>query len=145
MFYAFSALLFVLSLATGIPAILQFFRMRKVKPNSAATTGLVKLDVDSSRGMMSSILGKVNHPQIFYQTPDKKEWTIEVIDSSPFNLLYRYKSGELVEVVYDKSAPWLAYVKKEWDSALRDLWLAGGELLIAIILWNIGLALKLPI
>jgi hypothetical protein len=143
MIYAFSALLFVLSLATGIPAIPQLLRMREIKQNSASTTGLVILDAGSSGGLLSSVLGKVNHPQFLYRTPDKKEYTIEVVDSSAFKF-YRYKSGESVEIAYDKNAPWKAYVKKEWDNALRDLWMSGGELLVSIILWNIGRALNLP-
>ncbi len=144
MLYGFSALFFILSLSTGIPAIPQLLRMRKIKHDSASTTGMVTLDAGSAGGSMSSILGKINYPQIFYRTPNGKEHTIEVIDGSAFKI-YRYKSGDTVEVIYDKSSPWLAYVKKEWDNALRDLWLAGGELLVAIILWNIGLSLKLPI
>ena len=148
--YAFSVLLFVLSLVTGIPAIPHFFRMRKLKPNSSTTTGVVYLDIhpelnDSTEaGLMSSILGKISYPKITYKTPDGKERTLEVIQSSSFQI-HRYKSNDLVEVVYDKNSPWLAYVKKEWDNTARDLWLAGGELLVSIILWNIGLALKLPI
>jgi hypothetical protein len=144
MFYAFSALLFVLSLVTGIPAIPQLLRMRRIKQDSAITTGMVTLDAGPIGWLMTSFLGSVSHPQIFYRTPNEKEFTIEVIDASAFKFR-RYKSGDSVEVVYDKNAPWLAYVKKEWDNVLRDLWLAGGELLAAIILWNIGLALKLPI
>jgi hypothetical protein len=142
--YAFSVLLFVLSLATGIPAIPQLLRMQKIKQNSGSTTGLVSLTPSSAGVRMVSFLGNVNHPQIFYRTPDDKEHTIEVIDSSNFKM-YRYKSGAAVEVIYDKNAPWLAYVKKEWDNAIRDLWMAGAELLVAIALWNIGLALKVPI
>ncbi len=144
MFYGFSVLLFILSLATGIPAIPQLLRMRRIKQNSATTSGLVHLHTASTGGLMTSFLGKVNYPQFLYRTPDEKEHTIEVVDSSAFKF-YRYKSGDSVEIVYDKNAPWLAYVKKEWDNALRDLWLAGGELLVSIILWIIGRALKLPI
>jgi hypothetical protein len=142
--YAFSALLFVLSLVTGIPAIPQLFRMRKIKQDSASTTGLVTLEAGSIGWLMSSFLGRVSYPQIFYRTANEKEYTIEVIDASAFKIR-RYKSGDSVEVVYDKNAPWQAYVKKEWDNALRDLWMAGGELLVSIILWNIGLALNLPV
>jgi hypothetical protein len=148
--YAFSVLLFVLSLATGIPAIPQLLRMQKIKQNSATATGAVLLGDHSHlnngtmTGVMSSMLGKVSYVQISYQTPDKKERAIEIIDTVNFGIR-RYKSGDSAIVIYDKAIPSLAYVKKEWDSALRDLWLAGGELLIAIILWNIGLALKVPI
>jgi hypothetical protein len=143
MIYGFSALLFILGLATGIPAIPQLLRMRKIKENSAATHGLVQLQSTPNGGLMTSVLGKVNHPQFLYRTPDNKEYTIEVVDSSTFKF-YRYKSGESVEIVYDKSSPWLAYVKREWDIAFRDLWMAGGELLVSIILWNVGVAFKLP-
>lgn len=143
MVYGFSVLLFILGLATGIPAIPQLLRMRKIKQNSASTTGLVTVAPNSAGVRMIAFLGNVNHPQIFYRTPDEKEHTIEIVDSSNFKM-YRYKSGESVGVVYNKNFPWEAYVKKEWDHALRDLWTAGGEVLVAVILWNIGLALKLP-
>jgi hypothetical protein len=93
---------------------------------------------------MSSIIGKISYPKISYITPDEKERTIEVIQSSSFQN-HRYKSGDTVVVVYDKSAPWQAYLQKEWDYVLRDLWMAGGELLAAAALWTIGLALKIPI
>jgi hypothetical protein len=142
--YAFAALLFLLSLATGIPAIPHFLRMRKIKQNRTATTGLVHLEGSSPGGLQTSFLGKVNYPQIFFRTPDDKEYIFEIVDSSNFKM-YRYKSGESIDVVYDKNAPSFAYAKREWDNAVRDLWMCGTELLAAIILWNIGLALKIPI
>lgn len=95
-------------------------------------------------GVMSSMLGKISYVQISYQTPDKKERTIEVMEIVNFQIR-RYKSGDSVVVVYDKNIPSLAYVKKEWDSAMRDLGMAGGELLVSFLLWNTGLALNLPI
>jgi hypothetical protein len=149
MIYAISALLFVLGLVTGIPAIPQFLRMRKIKQNSATATGAVllgdrpHLNNGTMTGVMSSMLGKVSYVQISYETPDKKERAIEVIETVNFGIR-RYKSGDSATVIYDKTIPSLAYVKKEWDKTLSDLWVAGGELLVAIILWNIGLALKLP-
>ena len=144
MFYGFSVLLFMLALATGLPVIPQLLRMKNSRQNSATTNGLVKLDAGPAGGAMSSILGRSRHPQIFYQTPDGREHSIEVLDNSTFKL-YRYKSGDTVTVVYDTKAPWQAYLQKEWNFALRDLWLAGAELFVAIVLWNIGLALKLPV
>jgi hypothetical protein len=149
MIYGIALLLFILGLSTGIPSIPQLLRMREIKKNGSTTTGIVQLNTSAhpntgtTTGMMSSILGKVNHPQFLYKTPDEKELTIEVIDSSTFQT-YRYKSGETVEIVYDKNAPWLAYVQKEWDHAYRDLWLAGAEILTAAVLLSIGLAFKLP-
>jgi hypothetical protein len=149
MIYGIALLLFILGLSTGIPAIPPLLRMREIKKNSSTTTGIVQLNTGANpnegttTGMMSSILGKVNHPQFLYKTPDEKELTIEVIDSSTFQT-YRYKPGETVEIVYDTNAPWLAYVQKEWEHAFRDLWLAGAELLAAAALLSIGLAFKLP-
>jgi hypothetical protein len=149
MAYAFSALLFILGLATGIPAILQFLRMRKIKQNSATTAGAVllgdrpHLNDGEMTGVMSSILGKVSYVQISYQTPDNKERAIEIIETVNFGIR-RYKSGDSAIVIYDKAIPSFAYVKKEWDKTLRDLWMAGGELLIATILWYVGHALNLP-
>jgi hypothetical protein len=144
MFYAFSTLLFVLSLVTGIPAILQFLRMRKIKQNSATATGMVKSDSSSLGWLMSSELGGVSRPRIIYQTAEKKDLSIEVVDSNAFKIR-RYELGETVKVIYNKSDPWQAYVEKEYYMILRDLKMAGGELLVAVLLWSIGLALKLPI
>lgn len=149
MIYGIALLLFILGLSTGIPAIPQLLRMREIKKNSSTTTGMVQLNTGAhpnagtTTGMMSSILGKVNHPQFLYRTPNEKELTIEVVDSSTFQA-YRYKSGEAVEIIYDKNIPWLAYVQKEWEHAFRDLWLAGAELLVAAALLSIGLVFKLP-
>ena len=143
MIYGFSVLLFILGLATGIPAIAPLLRMRKIKEVSSSTSGLVQVNDDLSGGLMTSFLGRTRHPQILYEAPNGKELSIEVWDNSAFRL-YRYKSGDSVEVVYDKTAPWLAYPRKEWDSMLRDLWTAGAEVLVAIVLWNIGTALHLP-
>ena len=89
-------------------------------------------------------MGKISYPKISYKTSDEKERTIEVIQSSSFQN-HRYKSGDAVVVVYDKNAPWLAYLQKEWDYVVRDLWMTGAELLLAVVLWSIGLALKIPI
>jgi hypothetical protein len=142
--YAFSVLFFILSLVTGIPAIPKLLRMRKIKQNSARTTGLVRVAPNTEGVRMAAFLGNTNYPQIFYRTADEKEHTIEVVDDSNFRM-YRYESGESVEVVYDRKFPWQAYVGKEWNKGVRDVWMAGGELLLSILLWNIGLALGVPI
>ncbi len=143
MIYGFSFLLFILGLATGIPAIAPLLRMRGIKKDSATTNGLVQVNDNTSGGLLTSFLGKTRYPQILYEAPGGKELSIEVWDNSIYRL-YRYKSGESVEVIYDKTAPWLAYPRKEWDNTLRDLWTAGAELLVAVALWNIGIALHLP-
>jgi hypothetical protein len=143
MIYGIALLVGILGLVTVIPAIPQLLRMRKIKQNSASTTGLVSLAPNTSGVRMAAFLGSVNHPQIFYRTPDGKELTLEVVDSSNFKL-FRYKSGEAVGVVYDKNYPWEAYVTKEWDNALRDLWMGSGEVVAALALWYIGVAFNLP-
>ncbi len=143
MAYGIAALLFILGLATGIPAIAPFLRMRKIKGDSAIATGIVHVNDNPTGGLMTSFLGKTRHPQIVYEDPNGKELSIEVWDNSIYRL-YRYKSGEAVQVIYDKSAPWLAYPHKEWDGALRDLWMGGGEVLTAIVIWNVAAALHLP-
>lgn len=143
MAYGIAALLFILGLATGIPAIAPFLRMRKIKGDSAIATGIVHVNDNPTGGLMTSFLGKTRHPQIVYEDPNGKELSIEVWDNSIYRL-YRYKSGEAVQVIYDKSTPWLAYPHKEWDGALRDLWMGGGEVLTAIVIWNVAVALNLP-
>ena len=143
MAYGIAALLFILGLATGIPAIAPFLRMREIKGDSAIATGIVHVNDNPTGGLMTSFLGKTRHPQIVYEDPHGKELSIEVWDNSIYRL-YRYKSGEAVQVIYDKSAPWLAYPHKEWDGALRDLWMGGGEVLTAIVIWNVAVALHLP-
>jgi hypothetical protein len=35
-------------------------------------------------------------------------------------------------------------VVKEWEAARRELWMAGGELLLAVVLWVTGVVFKLP-
>lgn len=143
MIYGFSFLLLLLSLATWIPAVPRFFRMRKINSNNATTTGLVSVNASSTGMLVSPTTGKVTYPQIFYQTPDGKQHMIEVIDANAFKI-QRYTSGDPVELVYDKNAPWQAYVQKDWNNTIRDLWMAGAELLAAVTLLVIGLALKLP-
>ncbi len=144
MIYGISLLLFILGLVTVIPAIPQLLRMRKIKQNSMNTTGLVSLPPDSTGVQMVAFLGNTHYPQIYYRTSNEKEYKIEVIDSSNFKM-YRYQSGESVGVVYNKNFPWEAYVTKEWKNALRDLWMGSGELLVAIILYYIGIAFNLPL
>jgi hypothetical protein len=143
MAYGIAALLFILGLATALPAIAPFLRMRKIKEGSAIATGIVHVNDNPTGGLMTSFLGKTRHPQIVYEDPNGKELSIEVWDNSIYRL-YRYKSGEAVQVIYDKTAPWLAYPRKEWNGALRDLWLGGGEVLAAIVIWNVATALHLP-
>lgn len=141
MLFGFSFLFFLLSIATWITAIPRFLRMRKINQNSAATTGLAIL-VDSPVGILvSPLTGKVNRFQILYRTTDDKEHMIEVIDANVFKI-YRYTSGDPVEIVYDKNAPWQAYVQQDWSNTIRDLWLAAGELLASVILLATGL--KIP-
>lgn len=144
MIYGIALLLFILGLVTIIPAIPQFSRMRKIKQNSVNTTGLVSLTPDSTGIRMAAFLGNTHYPQIYYRTLDGKECKIEVVDSSNFNW-YRYQSGEVVGVVYNKNFPWEAYVTKEWKNALRDLWMGSGELLVATILYYIGITFNLPL
>ena len=144
MTYVFALLLFILGLVTLIPAIPQFLRMRKIKQSSVDTTGFVSLTPDSTGVRMASFLGNTHYPQIHYRTLDGKEYKIEVVDSSSFNW-YRYQSGESVEVVYNKNFPWEAYVTKEWKHALRDLWMGSGEVLAAIILYDMGITFNLPL
>lgn len=143
MAYGISALLFILGLATALPAIAPFLRMRKIKESSAIATGVVHVDDNPTGGLMTSFLGKTRHPQIVYEAPNGKERSIEVWDNSIYRI-YRYKSGEAIQVIYDKTAPWFAYPRKEWDGALRDLWLGSGEALAAIVIWNVAAALHLP-
>ena len=144
MIYAIALLLFILGLVSVIPAIPQFLRMQKIKQNSLTTTGLVSLTPNSAGVRMAAFLGNTNHPQISYRTLDEKEYSIEIVDSSNFNK-YRYESGESVKVVYNKKSPSEAYLTKEWNAILRDLWVGGGELLVSLVLLYIGIAFNLPL
>lgn len=144
MIYGIALLLFILGLVSVIPAIPQFLRMRKIKQNSLSTTGFVLLTPNSAGVRMAAFLGNINYPKINYRTPDEKEYSIEVVDSSNFNK-YRYESGELVQVVYNKKFPWEAYVTKEWNNALRDLWMGSGELVVSLALLYIGIVFHLPL
>lgn len=69
--------------------------------------------------------------------------SVEVI---PSNFLSRrkYQAGESVEVAYDLSEPWRAYVVREWTATNRELWIGAVLSIAGIALWVIGHAYNLP-
>ncbi|MDO8754803.1 MAG: DUF3592 domain-containing protein [Anaerolineales bacterium] len=144
MFYAFSVLFLVLGLVTGAPAVFRSIQMKKIRQNSSTTVGMIKSSQSSLGWLMTSELGKVSRPLILFHTPDDKEHIIEIIDNRGF-LSRRYETGESVDVVYDKSAPEKAYLKREWDIARRDLWKAAVEIVSAAVLWAVGVSLGIPL
>ena len=141
--YAFSALFFILGLATGIPALLQWLRMETIKRSSATTSGVVRTVGRSNIGW--NFLGEVGRsarPLVAFHVGDK-EYEVEMTDNSGF-MNRRYEAGNTVEVVYQKDEPWKAFLTSEWTFTRRDLWIALGEIALAVVLWVIGVYLKIP-
>ena len=94
---------------------------------------------------MVSASEMVNHerPLVTYQPPQEKEMSIEVIPSN-FLSGRKYQVGESVDVAYDVSEPWRAYLIREWTATARDLWLGVAMSVVAMILWILGRVYDLP-
>ena len=141
--YAFSALFFILALTTGIPALLQLRRMETIKRSSATTSGVVRMVGRSNIGW--NFLGEVGRsarPLVAFHVGDK-EFEVEMTDNSGF-MNRRYDTGNTVEVVYQQEEPWKAYLTMERTFTRRDLWIALGEIALAMMFWGIGVYLKIP-
>lgn len=141
--YAFAALFFILGLVTGIPAFFQWRRMETIKRSSATTSGVVRTVGRSNIGW--NFLGEVGRsarPLVAFRVGDK-EYEVEMTDNSGF-MNRRYEAGNTVEVVYQKDEPWKAFLTSEWTFTRRDLWIAAGEIILAIVLWETGTYLGLP-
>lgn len=143
MIYGISLLLFLLGLSTGIPAILLLRRMETIKRSSASASGVVRTVGRSNLGW--NFLGEVGRsarPLVAFRVEDK-EHEVEMTDTSGF-LNRRYDAGNTVEVVYHKDMPWKAYLTTEWNYTRRDLWMAAGEIVLAGVLWGVGIYFGLP-
>lgn len=143
MIYSFSFLFFLLGLSTGIPAFLQWKRMETIRRNSETTFGVVRSVGRSNLGW--NFLGEVGRsarPLVAFRVQDK-EHEVEMTDNSGF-LNRRYEIGNTVEVIYHKETPWKAYLQLEWTLTRRDLWVASGEVIFAIVLWGTGVYVGLP-
>lgn len=142
--YAFAALFFILGLVTGIPAFFQWRRMETIKRSSATTSGVVRTVGRSNIGW--NFLGEVGRsarPLVAFRVEDK-EYEVEMTDNSGF-MNRRYETGNTVEVVYHMDEPWKAYLTSEWTFTRRDLWVAAGEIVLAVVLWETGVYLGIPI
>lgn len=143
MFYGFSVLFFVLSLVTGLPALFRLSKMEKIRKNSASTFGAVRA-ADSDLGwLMTGAMGRVTHPLIEFQVNGQKH-IIQVNDNRGF-LAPRYDAGDSLEVIYDKDTPWKAYIQQEWRIARADSLKSVVEFILAIVLWETGLSLGMPL
>ena len=142
--YAFAALFFILALTTAIPAFLQWRRMETIKRSSATTSGVVRTIGRSNIGW--NFLGEVGRsarPLVAFRVGDK-EYEVEMTDTSGF-MNRRYDAGNTVEVVYRKDEPWKAYLTSEWTFTRRDLWIAAGEIVLALVFWETGVYLGIPL
>ncbi len=151
MIYGIALLLLILGLVIDIPAMRRLAYMFAIKKKSGITMG----SVTSRKSAMNTAgwlyLGAVsasevvNHerPLVTYQTSQGKEMSVEVVPSN-FLSRQKYTPGEAVEVAYDLSAPWHAYLVREWKATLREIWISTGIVAIAIVLWMIGYAYNLP-
>ena len=143
MFYGFSVLFFVLSLVTGLPALVRLSTMEKIRKNSASTFGAVRA-ADSDLGwLMTGAVGRVTHPLIEFQVNGQKH-IIQVNDNRGF-LAPRYDAGDSLEVIYDKDTPWKAYIQQEWRIARADSLKSVVEIILAIVLWETGVSLGMPL
>ena len=88
-------------------------------------------------------MGRVTHPLIEFQVNEKKH-TIQVNDNRGF-LAPRYDAGDSLEVIYDKDTPWKAYIQQEWRIALLDLLKSVVEIILAVMLWETGVSLGMPL
>lgn len=142
--YAFAALFFILALTTAVPALLQLRRMDAIKRSSATTSGVVRTVGRSNIGW--NFLGEVGRsarPLVAFRVQDK-EYEVEMTDNSGF-MNRRYEAGNTVEVVYSQESPWKAYLTSEWNFTRRDMWIAAGEIILAIAFWETGVYLGLPL
>lgn len=143
MFYGFAVLFFVLSLTTGFPALLRLSKMEKIRKNSSSTFGAVRA-ADSDLGwLMTGAVGRVTHPLIEFQVNGQKH-IIQVNDNRGF-LAPRYDAGDSLEVIYDKDTPWKAYIQQEWRIARADWLKSVVEFILAIVLWETGVSLGMPL
>lgn len=143
MFYGFAVLFFVLSLTTGFPALLRLSKMEKIRKNSSSTFGAVRA-ADSDLGwLMTGAVGRVTHPLIEFQVNGQKH-IIQVNDNRGF-LAPRYDAGDSLEVIYDKDTPWKAYIQQEWRIARADSLKSVVEFILAIVLWETGVSLGMPL
>lgn len=150
MIYALSLLLLLLGLVIAIPAIRRLVRMHAVRKNKGTTTGRVistKSAMNTGGWLLGSVSASefVNHerPLVTYEIPQGKEMSVEVV---PSNFLSRkkYTIDETVEVAYDLSQPWHAYLIREWNATLRETWIGTGLCVLGIILWIVGRVNNLP-
>ncbi len=150
MIYGIALLLLILGLVIDIPAMRRLAHMFAIKKNSKLTTGNVattKSAISTAGWLFGAISASevVNHerPLVTYQTSQGKEMSVEVIPSN-FLSRQKYTTGEAVAVAFDTSQPWRAYVVREWDATLRELWIGAGILALAIVLWIVGQAYNMP-
>ena len=143
MFYGFAVLFFVLSLVTGLPALLRFSKMEEIRKNGASTFGAVRTAESDLGWLMTGALGRMTHQLIEFQVNEKKH-TIQVNDNRGF-LAPRYDAGNTLEVIYDKDTPWKAYIQQEWRIARADLFKSVVEIILAVVLWKTGVSLGMPL
>ena len=142
MIFGFSLLIFLLALVTGIPSIRALLRMREINQHRAETGGTVTSSKSATGWLWTSSYGNQDRPLVTYRIPKGEEMVLQIVTSSILPQR-RYEPGQAVTVVYDSKMPGSAYVKDEWQVAVRDAWLAGAALTISIILLIVGILLTL--
>ncbi len=150
MIYGIALLLLILGLVIDIPAVRRLSHMFAIRKNSRLTNGNVastKSAISTAGWLFGAISASevVNHerPLVTYQTSQGKEMSVEVVPSN-FLSRQKYTAGESVDVAYDVSQPWRAYVVREWSATLREMWIGAGILALAIVLWIVGQAYNMP-
>ena len=150
MIYSLSLLLLVLGLVVGVPAFRKVISMLEITKNSGTAQGKVvstKSAMNTAGWLMGMVSASemVNHerPLVTYQSPQGREMSVEVIPSN-FLSRRRYTVGESVEVAYDLSEPWRAYLLREWRATFRELWIGAAMSMVGVILWIVGRVYNLP-
>ena len=150
MIYGFSLLLMVLGLVVAIPALRKLLYMQSIRNKSRIILGRVestKSAMNTAGWLMGAVSASemVNHqrPLVTYRPLEGKEMSVDVVPST-FLSRRKYKVGEAVEVAFDQSEPWRAFLVREWTAAARDLWIGMTIGATAVILWIVGRVYNLP-
>jgi hypothetical protein len=142
MIFGFALLTFLLALVTGIPATRALLRMREINQHRAETAGTVTSSKSATGWLWTSSYGNQDRPLVQYRSPKGEEMVLQIVTSSIVPQR-RYEPGQAVTVVYDTTMTGSAYVKDEWQVAVRDAWIAGAALIVTVILLIAGILLTL--
>jgi hypothetical protein len=143
MIYGLSLLCLLLALVFGIPAVREWWRMRRIDRRPGSTLGIVTSSNSAMGWLWAASFGNQDRPRVSYSTPHGEPMVLEIVTSSVLPQR-RYEPGTSLLIVYDKDQPGAAYAKSEKGVILREMWVAAGALVLAIAFWVIGEIFNLP-